>query len=520
MTPDHGPREFAFGPFRLDTGKRTLRRDGAQVPLGSRSLEILCALTEAAGALVTKDRLIERVWAGAVVEDNTVQVHVSALRKALGEGTGGARYILTVPGQGYRFVGESSRRVSRENVYEAPPLPDRPSIAVLPFDNMSGGAEQDYFADGIVEDIITALTRFPALFVIARNSSFTYKGRPVDVRLVGRELGVRYVLEGSVRRSEERLRITAQLVEAETGVHLWADRFDGKLADIFDLQDEVAARVVGAIVPKLERAEIERTKRKPTASLQAYDYYLRGLASYHRETTGGNEEALRDFTRALELDPEFAIAHVMAAMCYSQRKRNHWPMDEGVAKAEAKRLALRAAELGKDDAGALSMAGMVLGWVPLEVDEGKALIDRALVLNPNLATAWSSSAWILAWKGEADLAIKHAERSMRLNPLEPVLPAMEYAIALAHFTAERYDLAVAWSEKAVAKLGSNLRALRILAASHALAGRVEQARSAGERIYAVWPSITLSEVRKISAYQRPDDRERMVRGLRIAGLPE
>jgi tetratricopeptide (TPR) repeat protein len=247
---------------------------------------------------------------------------------------------------------------------------------------------------------------------------------------------------------------------------------------------------------------------------------LRGLASYHRETIDENDEALRAFEKAVELDREFATACAMAAMCYSQRKRNNWPMDYALAKAEAKRLAWRAAELGKDNAEALSMAGIVLGWIVLEVDEGRVLIDRALELNPNLATAWSSSAFIHAWKGEADLAIEHAERSLQLNPLEPVLPSMEQAIGLAHFIAGRYDLAVLWSEKAAAKRGNNLRALRLLAASHALAGRPEQARNAVERIHLVWPSITISEVMKISPYQRPDDRERFVRGLRLAGLPE
>jgi TolB-like protein/tetratricopeptide (TPR) repeat protein len=520
MPTDPEAGEFAFGRFRLDVGKRALRRDGAHVPLGTRSIDILCALTESAGALVTKDDLMERIWRGVVVEDNTLQVHVSALRKALGEGDGGPRYILTVPGQGYRFVCERERQFRPESIHDAPMLPDRPSIAVLPFENMSAGTAQDYFADGVVEDVITALTRFPQLFVIARNSSFTYKGQSVDVRQVGRELGVRYVLEGSVRRSEERLRITGQLIEAETGSHLWADRFDGRLADVFDLQDEVAARVVGAIVPQLERAEIERTRRKPTASLRAYDYYLRGLASYHRETIDENEQALLAFTKTLELDREFATAYAMAAMCYSQRKRNGWPMEYSSAKAEAKRLAWRAAELGKDDAAALSMAGIVLGWIAQEVDEGMELINRALDINPNLATAWSSSAWVHAWKGESDLAIEHAERSMRLNPLEPVLPAMEYAIALAHFAAARYDLAASWAEKAAAKLGSNLRALRILAASHALAGRLERARNAVARIRLVWPSITISDVMIVNSYQRPDDQERFMRGLRLAGLPE
>ena len=271
-------------------------------------------------------------------------------------------------------------------------LPDKPSIAVLPFQNMSGDPEQEYFADGIVEEIITALSRMRWLFVIARNSSFTYKGRAVDVKQVGRELGVRYVLEGSVRKAANRVRITGQLIDASTGAHLWADRFDGALEDIFDLQDQVTASVVGAIAPKLEQAEIERAKRKPTESLDAYDYYLRGMASFHQGTREANDEALPLFYRAIELDPDFASAYGMAAWCYAQRKMNGWVTDRAQEIAETARLARRAAELGKDDAVALCAGGFALAYVVGDLDDGGAMIDRALVLNPNLARHGSSAA--------------------------------------------------------------------------------------------------------------------------------
>jgi adenylate cyclase len=275
----------------------------------------------------------------------------------------------------------------------SPPLtlPDKPSIAVLPFQNMSGDPEQEYFADGVVEEIITALSRFHSLFVIARNTSFTYKGRAVDVKQVGRELGVRYVLEGSVRKAANKVRITAQLIDTAVGTHLWAHRFDGALEDIFALQDQVTASVVGAIAPKLEQAEIERAKRKPTESLDAYDYYLRGMASLYRWTEEGINDALRLFYRAIEIDPEFASAHGMAAWCYSFRKTNGWTIDRAQETAEVVRLAARAAETGKDDAVALSFAGFALGYVAGDAEAGAALVDRALVLNPNLAGAWTSS---------------------------------------------------------------------------------------------------------------------------------
>jgi TolB-like protein len=238
-----------------------------------------------------------------------------------------------------------------------PELPNKPSIAVLPFQNMSGDPEQEYFAEGMVEEIITALSRMRWLFVIARNSSFTYKGHSVDVKQVGRELGIRYVLEGSVRKAEKRVRITGQLIDAATGTHLWADRFDGELQNVFDLQDQITMSVVGAIAPKLEQAEIERAKHKPTESLNAYDCFLRGMASLHQSNRKANSEALHLYYKAIELDPDFASAHAMAAYCYAWRKANGWMEDRERETAEAVRLASRAAQLGKDDAVALCRSG-------------------------------------------------------------------------------------------------------------------------------------------------------------------
>jgi TolB-like protein len=251
-----GQDEVSIGRFRLDLDRRELKLDGASVPLGGRALEILFVLASAKGELVSKDELMRRVWPGIVVEENNIQVHVSALRKALGEVTGGQRHILTVPGRGYRLIGLTlSSPVKIDDSGSGPALPDMPSIAVLPFQSFGGDLDQEYFADGIVEEIITALSRFSGLFVIARNSSFTFKGRVVDAKVIGRELGVRYLLEGSVRRDSERVRITGQLIDALTGMHLWAERFEGELHDVFAVQDRVTASVVAAIEPKLEQAE-------------------------------------------------------------------------------------------------------------------------------------------------------------------------------------------------------------------------------------------------------------------------
>ena len=273
----------------------------------------------------------------------------------------------------------------------------------------------------MVEEIITALSRMPWLFVIARNSSFTYKDRIVDVKQVGQELGVRYVLEGSVRKSANRVRVTGQLIDAATATHLWADRFEGSLEDIFDVQDRVTMSVVGAIAPKLQQAEIERAKRKPTGSLDAYDYFLRGMASFYQWTKEDNSEALRLFYRAIELDPDFASAFGMASFCYVLRKVNGWMADRMQETAEGSRLAKRAGDLGKDDAVALGTAGQTLAYLAHDLDAAVALIDRALMLNPNLVATWLFSGWVRDWLGEPEMALEHLKQALRLSPLDPLI---------------------------------------------------------------------------------------------------
>ena len=300
----------------------------------------------------------------------------------------------------------------------APALPDKPSIAVLPFQNMSGDPEQEYFADGMVEDIITALSRFKSLFVIVRNSSFAYKGKVVDIKQVGRELGVRYVLEGSVRKSGNRVRITGQLIDAPTGGHLWADRFDGGLEDIFDLQDQVTTRVVGIIEPTVEQAEVKRATRKSAVNLDAYDYFIRGMASIYRSTKEGIDDALQDYSKAIELDPNFAAPYGWSTIAYTRKKQSLWMSDPSAETTEGIRLARKATELGRDDAFALAAGGFGLAFLAGELDAGLALTDRALVLNPNLANGWHGSGWIRSYIGDPDTAIEHLAKAMRLSPLD------------------------------------------------------------------------------------------------------
>jgi adenylate cyclase len=401
-------------------------------------------------------------------------------------------------------------------------LPDKPSIAVLPFTNLSSDPEQEYFADGMVDDIITALSHFKALFVIARNSSFTYKGRAVDVKQVGRELGVRYVLEGSVRKAANRVRITGQLVDTATGAHLWADRFDGGLGDVFDLQDRVTESVVGAIAPAVEKAEIERAKRKPTESLDAYAIYLRGLARFYQFAGRQvNDEALRLFNSAIEIDPDFASAYGRAAHCYVIAKMNGWISDTANEIAEVTRLAQRAVELGKDDAFVLAASGIALAYVVGDLDVGAALIDRALVLNSNLAEAWGLGGWVKIFLGEPETAIERFARAMRLSPLGRWVAAARAGTAHAHFFLGRYDEAASWAAMALQDNPDYQPGLRIAAASNAMAGRPEQAHQAMARLLQLNAALRVSNLKDMrGSYRRAEDLSRYEEGLRKAGLPE
>jgi TolB-like protein/DNA-binding SARP family transcriptional activator len=415
---------------------------------------------------------------------------------------------------------DAGMRVAAQPLPDPPPVPETPSIVVLPFQNLSADPEQEYFSDGIVEEITTALSRFRSLFVISRNSAFTYKGRAVDVRQVGRELGVRYLLEGSVRKAANRVRITGQLIETASAAHLWADRFDGTPEDIFDLQDQVTTSVVGAISPALEQAEIDRVRRKPTESLGAYDYFLRGRAALHEGSVEGHKDALQLFYRAIELDPDFASAYGMAAYCYCHRKTNGWMIDRDEEIAETARLARRAVELDKDDAVALSCGGFALAYVADELDAGIAFIDRAILLNPNLATAWIVSGWVRVWLGEPEVAIEHLARAMRLSPLDPLTNRTRTTTAHAHFFAGRYDEALSWAAMALREWPDYQTALRIAAASNALAGRLEEARNARERLQKLDPKLRISNLEdELGPYHRPQDIVRYVEGLRAAGLP-
>jgi TolB-like protein len=526
--------QYRFEDYVLDPERRELTRGSEAIAVGPQVFDLLLYLMQNREHVVSKDELLDAVWDGRIVSESTLTSHINAARRAIGDSGQEQRLIRTIARKGFRFVGDvregrSSDDFSSQNaelarsdgaLSDALALPDIPSIAVLPFLNLSGDPEQEYFADGVVDDIISALSRIRWLFVVARNSSFTYKGRAVDVKQVGRELGVRYVLEGSVREAANRVRITGQLIDATTGGHLWADRFEGTLGDIFELQDQLTENVVGAIAPQLERAEIERAKRKPTKSLDAHDYYLRGMANLHRGTRDSIDEALAQFYHALQLDPDFASAYAMAAWCHFWRKVNGWMIDRPQEIAEGARLARRATELGRDDAVALTRGGHALAHLAGDLNGGIALIDRALVLNPNLASAWFLGGFLRVWHGEPDDAIEHFARAMRLSPLDPEMYRMQAGMAVAHLFAGRFDAASSWAEKAFRDLPTFLMVVSIIAASHALAGRTDEARRAMDHLRQLDSTLRISNLEDWLPIHRPEDLATFADGLRRAGLPE
>jgi TolB-like protein/class 3 adenylate cyclase len=399
------------------------------------------------------------------------------------------------------------------------PLPDLPSIAVLPFQNMSGDPEQEYFADGMVEDIIVALSRFKSLFVIARNSSFTYKGKAVDIKQVGRELGVRYVLEGSVRKAASKVRITGQLIDSRTGAHLWADHFDGSLEDVFDLQDRVTTSVVGAIAPKLDLTEIERARRKPVENPDAYDCFLRGMASIHEQTQESWEQGRNLFYHAIDLDPTFATPYGMLARCYQTRQLFGWFENKGWDTLETKRVATRAFEIGQDDAVALSWAAVGLVWVCHEYDSGAVMAGQATSLNPNLAVGWQNRGSISVCCGEHEAAIEQFMRVVRFSPLDPDMNRLESMMSSAFMFQRKQDEALAWIGRALAQrttIGNLLNGVFV----NATVGNIEEARSHLASVRRLAPQLTLSSMRDDFAFRRPQDMAMWLEAFRIAGMAE
>jgi TolB-like protein/class 3 adenylate cyclase len=417
---------------------------------------------------------------------------------------------ITQPIKAYRIRGETSPTVTPV-VGSSLPLPDKPSIAVLPFANMSGDSEQEYFADGMVEEIITALSRIRWLFVIARNSTFTYKGKAIDVKQVGRELGVRYVLEGSVRKAGQRVRITGQLIDAVTGTHLWAERFDGSLEDIFELQDKVAVSVAGVIEPTLQAAEILRSAERPTNDLTAYDLYLRALPAPSSFDKDRITQALDLLRQAIKRDPRYGPALALAAICHHQLDLNGWTDDRETNRRMRVDLARQALRVGGDDPGVLAKAAFVLARFGEDIDAAVALVDRSLVLNPSFALGWACSGYIRLFAGQPDLAIEHFETALRLSPRDRNATYL-MGIGMAQFMARRFDEAAATLQLSLQELPHYANTHRFLAACYAQMGRLDEAREVVKRLRAITPSV----MPNLTSYWNLEQRELYLSGLRLA----
>jgi len=520
---------FLFEEFRLDRlGGGLFRRDdhGAFVPvaIGSRALDLLAALIERRGEIVSKEEIIAAVWPKTVVEENNLFVQISALRRILDAAQSGQSCIQTVIGRGYRFIapvtrvepffGDRGGRPESEDGRDASlaaPLrtPANPSIAVLPFANLSGDPEQEYFADGMVEEIITALSRIRWLFVIARNSSFTYKGQAIDVKQVGRELGVRYVLEGSVRRGGNRVRISAQLIEAETGAHLWAERFDGSLDDVFDLQDKVASSVAGVIEPAVQAAETVRSASRRTSDLSAYDLYLRAYAMYWAFQL---RQALALLEEAITRDPDYGPALGLAAQCCQHLAINFNAPDRDAIRPKGIDFGRRAVEVAGDDPSVLADAAMALAVLGEDLDAMIALVDRALALNPSFARGWYISGFLRLWTGQTDLAIEHGKLALRLSPRAPA-GHDALLIGTALFFGRRFEEAVPRLWVAIEATPVFPNPYRCLAACYAHMGLLDEARATIARLRAITPEVI---PKYLPPYRNPLHRDLLLSGLRLA----
>lgn len=505
----------SFGPFRLDAEVDILFRDARPLALGRRAVSLLRLLVERAGEPVSKDALVEAAWPGLAVADGNLTVQIAALRRTFAETPGCRGWIETLPRRGYRYVGPVVVTDGAAATPVAPP--ERASIAVLPFINMSDDPGQDYFADGMVDDIVTGLSRIKWLFVIARNSTLGYAGGVIDVKEVGRALGVRYVLGGSVRKAADRVRITGQLVDAVSGAHVWAERYDRRLDDVFFLQDEMALSVVGAIEPSLRRAEVERVRRTRPDSLDAYDLVLRAQPDVFSGMPERSAAALVLLSRALALDPGYALAHAFAAMAHHNRFLRAGLHDED--RAASIRHAQTAIAEGQDDALALTFAGFSIGMDGHDRAAAFTAFEAALAISPSTALAYIFGSVILGWAGEAERAIEWGERALRLSPLDPWAFAACHSLMLGHFHRGRDEEAAKAAQRAIQFNPGHSISFMLLAASLARLGRLGEAKAAAARVLELQPGFRSS--RQFAGVDcAPTLAAALGDALRTAGLPE
>jgi TolB-like protein/Tfp pilus assembly protein PilF len=508
---------YKFGLFSLDIEAGMLLLGVEPTLLGQRAIALLRLLLDRAASPVSKDALIEAAWPGLAVEDSNLTVQIAALRRVLDQ-DGRAAWIETLPRRGYRYIGPSVTRTDdgASEAQQAPalPVPEKPSIAVRPFEHSGDAA---WFADGMAADIITGLSRIKWLFVIARNSSFVFRGRAADVKQVGRDLGVRYVLEGSVRRSDSRVRINVQLVDSTSGTHIWAERYDRTLSDVFALQDEIALAVVGAIEPSLRRAEVERVKRKRPDSLDAYELVLRAQPDVDSGMPDRSAAALPLLMRALALDPAYALAHGLAAMAYHNRFLRAGLKEQD--RTESVRHARLALEYGRDDALALTFAGFSLGMDAHDRAAAFAAFDTALTLSPSTALGFILGSVVYSWAAEAEPAIAWGERALRLSPFDSWSFAAFGSQALGHFLLERPDEAAKAAYRAVQSNPGHSINYVILIGPLVTLCRFDEAKAAAARVIELQPNFRFSQ-QFAGVDCAPALATKLGAALQMAGLPE
>ena len=499
--------DLKFGRIELRRDTREVRLDGKPAAVGGRAFDLLARLLAEPNTVVTKAQLMDAVWPGLAVVENNLNAQVKALRQALGEKT-----ILTVPGRGYRLG-----PLSLDGEATPERANDRASIAILPFDSMSGDPEQAYFADGVAEEILTALAAFKQLQVIARNSSFSFTNRPTDVREIGRRLGVRYVLEGSVRRTADRVRITAQLIETEKGAHLWAERFESALADVFDLQDEITARVVAAIEPAIHREEIELARRKRPENLVAYDLFLRALPHLYAMTPSDNDAAMLLLERALAEEQHFAAALAYAAWGLEQRLSRAWPNVDDSHQPRAVAYARKALAVGSDDANIVAIAGFVLATIGCDPQGGLSTLRRATALNPQSALVCNFAGTANLFAGDLEEARRRLKIAKRLSPSDPSGFLLTTALGCSHLLSGDPKTALTLCAQSAAMNPNWDFTWWILAAAAGELGDDAKAREALANLSRLRPEAPIA-FPAFRVFVDPARRELILQGLTKSGL--
>jgi len=520
--------QFTFDNQTLDIERRELLRDGAPIPMQPQVFDLLVYLVQNRDHVVSKVDLKALVWGGRTVSDSTFTSRINAARTAIGDSGRDQKLIRTISRKGLRFVGtvhelantsraaEQPTEKSLEQSAPALPLPDRPAIAVLPFNNMSGEREQEYFSDGISEDIITALSKLRWLFVIARNSSFTYKGKAVHMKQVGEELGVHYVLEGSVRKSGDRVRITAQLNDVSTGSHIWAERYDRDLADVFAVQDQITEAIVAAIEPQIYAAENFRARRKPPNSLDAWDLVMRALWHYWRVTRQDNVVAQALLEKAIAIDPNYGQALSVLATSHMFGVHLGWA-DIRSAAPVAERAALAAVEADSEDPWAHNALGSVY-FSTRRLDDSLAEFELALQLNPNFSLAQGYYGLALSYCGRWQEAHEAAQRAIRLSPRDPSSAIYYGVAAYAQFVGRNYQQAIALAREAIRQRGDLTGAYRVLTVAAGMSGQTEVATAALQELRRAQPNISLAWIADQLPWKLDADREHYLEAFRRAGL--